>query len=696
MLGSTSWVRSALPGLVVASLVSVAWAPSGCSESDANGSSSGEPDSGLAGVDAGACERPSDCASGACRDGTCATVAPASGAKDGDETDVDCGGAKAPACADGKACAIAADCTSVVCTGGTCQVPTATDGVKNGTETGTDCGGASGKKCVTGQGCTQDADCALVKCDVAARACAGPSGTDGIKNGNETDVDCGGTADAKCLTGKTCLVSADCAGNVLCEGATAKTCSAPRKNDGLKNGNETDVDCGSTGAGTDTGAPKCGVGLGCAMPVDCASDGCTYDGKCADRPSCAPLAGGQTCGKGEVDDANRVHESCCATAPLPSNPAVKVGKYEITAGRMREFIRRTGGNVRGWVDANRAKTAQIPDQLLKYLPDSQTGPQANIKVCTQWTLDGNGNPKDPCLASETISRGFGVRDHLGNNVFMQGRPCIQCGQGCFVDTKNGAFGHPTFWWDKASQEFWGASERDFDQSTLDAKSLNCTVQFLLAAFCAWDGGRLPTQPELGGANGAWGAGAYPWTAQNNVTYKDTWSATDALRQQYTAYDNNGNAVGIIDANAWFVRMIDDNANVRRDAPARNTANWNPFGWSVPELRYAFPRRPFATWDRADQAFAIAAPGRMVNDRRVTGVGALDGYFDVSGNLIEVTATDTGPDNDVNHRDADGNVFRTFSWVGGSFEGHGAENRGGYNLNVFTKYGKMGARCAYDN
>ena len=619
----------------------------------------------------------------------------ANGRKDLDETDIDCGGAQSPACADGKGCAIADDCTSSVCAAGACQVPSPNDGVKNGNETGVDCGGSSGKKCPSGQGCALDADCDRVRCDTGTKKCALPSNTDGLKNGDETDADCGGSAPTKCATGKICSGAPDCEGNVLCEGAESKTCSPPRANDRLKNGNESDVDCGSSLPGTNTAAVKCAVASACAAPVDCASDGCGYDGKCVERRSCAPLAGGQTCGRGEVDDPARVHESCCAAVPLPSNPTKKVGKYEITAGRMREFIRRTEGNVRAWVDANRTKTSQIADALLPYLPESLVGPDRALRVCSQWAVDGNGNPTNQCLASQVITRGFGVRDHLGNNVFMEGRPCRRCGQGCFVNTANDSFGHPTYWWGKDDQAVWGASERDFDQATLDTKSLNCTVQFMLAAFCAWDGGRLPTQPELGGVNGAWGAGDYPWTAQNPVTYKATWSAVDPDRVQY--YNYNGNApFPLLDANAFLVRMIDENAGVRRDAPQRNTANWNPFGWSVPELRYAFPARPFATWGRADQAFAVAAPGRMVNDRRVTGAGPLDGYFDVAANLLEVTATDTGTDNDVHHRDLANNPFQTFSWVGGSFEGHGAENRGGYNLNVFTKYGKMGARCVYED
>ncbi|MBC7051889.1 hypothetical protein G6O46_23025 [Salmonella enterica subsp. enterica serovar Enteritidis] len=64
--------------------------------------------------------------------------------------------------------------------------------------------------------------------------------------------------------------------------------------------------------------------------------------------------------------------------------------------------------------------------------------------------------------------------------------------------------------------------------------------------------------------------------------------------------------------------------------------------------------------------------------------------------MEVTGTVTSTDNDGWHKDFNGNPLPNVSWVGGSFEGHGVNNRGGYDLDVLTKYGKAGGRCAYDN
>jgi hypothetical protein len=50
-----------------------------------------------------------------------------------------------------------------------------------------------------------------------------PTCADGVKNGSETDVDCGGPACSDCSTGRTCSVNADCASNIC----TGGVCQAP-------------------------------------------------------------------------------------------------------------------------------------------------------------------------------------------------------------------------------------------------------------------------------------------------------------------------------------------------------------------------------------------------------------------------------------------------------------------------------------
>jgi hypothetical protein len=108
----------------------------------------------------------------------------------GSETGVDCGGGCAATCADGTGCLVATDCNSGFCdaTLRVCKPAQCNDGVKDGAETSVDCGGGTCHACVT-------------QC------------TDGIKNGAETDIDCGGGTCPACGGAKTCAASTDCISN---------------------------------------------------------------------------------------------------------------------------------------------------------------------------------------------------------------------------------------------------------------------------------------------------------------------------------------------------------------------------------------------------------------------------------------------------------------------------------------------------
>jgi hypothetical protein len=90
-----------------------------------------------------------------CDDDACTRPLPAASCFDrvrnGDETDVDCGGA-CGACAPGLACGGDADCNTGHCDGGYCRQPSCTDAVKDGFEIDIDCGPGCGP-CVTGSQC---------------------------------------------------------------------------------------------------------------------------------------------------------------------------------------------------------------------------------------------------------------------------------------------------------------------------------------------------------------------------------------------------------------------------------------------------------------------------------------------------------------------------------------------------------------
>ncbi|MFO0618575.1 MAG: plastocyanin/azurin family copper-binding protein [Polyangiaceae bacterium] len=168
------------------------------------------------------------------------------------------------------------DCASGVCSMHFCVPPSCADAVKNGTETDLNCGGADCAPCAAGKACVTATDCADGVCD--AMTCQAPSCTDVVKNGLETDIDCGGPC-PDCATGKHCLSGQDCASAVC--GGNPLACVAPSCTDAVMNGFESDVDCGSACPS------KCVFGTKCNANADCLGGVCngvskTCDASCTD------------------------------------------------------------------------------------------------------------------------------------------------------------------------------------------------------------------------------------------------------------------------------------------------------------------------------------------------------------------------------------------------------------------------------
>jgi formylglycine-generating enzyme required for sulfatase activity len=338
------------------------------------------------------CSKPGDCPSGVCNLATklCAAATCADGTKNASETDVDCGGGGACAkCDTAKACKVGGDCTSGVCKdagkGLQCQAPTNTDGVKNGNETGIDCGGSpANPKCADGEGCKVQDDCTSDYCK--AGKCSPILPADGVQNGTETDIDCGGVGNARCADALKCKIDNDCKSDVckdLADGMGLR-CQAPTPTDGKKNGTETDVDCGGGG-----GNPGCASGKTCVAGGDCASQGCDYNNKCAIARSCSAHYGGDTCGLGGAGGVGAENwESCCTTIATPSSAPDAVGgvvymdKYPTTSGRMRVFLESIGYNVRQAVQDMRA-AGQIPAVPLKI---NGTADGVNSSLDANWDM----------------------------------------------------------------------------------------------------------------------------------------------------------------------------------------------------------------------------------------------------------------------------------------------------------------------
>ena len=135
---------------------------------------------------------------------------------------------------------------------------------------------------------------------------------DGLQNGNESDRDCGGDC-VPCSDGHACLQPSDCLSGHCDEGICSAQgdagSPAPRCDDGLHNGSETDRDCGGDCA-------PCADGLNCIRDRDCIHERCDQ-GICRARV-CSP--GQRVCdgsysrlcnerGDGYVEDSN---EDCDA------------------------------------------------------------------------------------------------------------------------------------------------------------------------------------------------------------------------------------------------------------------------------------------------------------------------------------------------------------------------------------------------
>jgi hypothetical protein len=497
----------------------------------------GARDEGEVGVDCGGlcptrCTGTSCTANEECKSGTCALsacTAPSGKA---------CGvGTAVATCADGETCELDRDCASGFCNAATCATPSAeshSDGQINGGETGVDCGGSikASKPCGDGQKCIDSSDC-VGTC--TGNVCGPVGPTDGKKNNGEVDVDCGGPNAPKCAVGKACTGNVDCADN-YCPDATKK-CTAPRYDDGIQNGSETDVDCGGNGAGF----KPCAQDKSCNVDTDCTA-ACTYKKKCVDTPSCKNQHGGDTCGTGELGAGGEVHESCCKSlevagytdASMPAGKTkVYLDKYEITAGRMRAFLEAVGGGVdaagnakspnvkaymaahrpsrwnNGWeeilpsANAGATVTYTIKNATTDLLNAGQDQYLLNHWVQDTWWIGGPAGPQPEGTSVDyTIDTGlfhalgaahFFAEYYADPTKWLEG-PGHAASHALNCSNEDGSYGYPTYWFDKATTiaNSGGTQGKYFSKAQLDEKSLNCTPNALFAAFCAWDGGQLAT------------------------------------------------------------------------------------------------------------------------------------------------------------------------------------------------------------
>lgn len=435
--------------------------------------------------------------------------------------------------------------------------------------------------------------------------------------------------------------------------------------DGMKNLDETDVDCGGG-----TGAARCVPGKSCLVDEDCSLQACNAEKRCAAGRTCKLAAGGTTCGAGETGTAGAQHEDCCTKIESATGPQGKfaVDKYMITAGRLRVFLDAIDGKVRDYVTSN--PPPGWDPAWTKWLPNS-------------W--DGAGRPAGEHLnVWSTYAQVGGAVVHddptysgcwLGNGQYDVGHPTYYIPNG--LHTKNGVTVQGT------SALYGDEYARWLTQAQLDERAANCVPWTVLTALCAYDGGQLISRPEYDfivdvDGDGSNGISTFPWgtTPQAGSSRDGT-----AIRGPATFNPTTGNTIPPL-----CPSCVDDRVN-----------------WY---FNYTYPATPAPTLaqprPRNDQSNYISAPGRFpAGASRPLNANPGSRVQDIIGLMIEMTRTQTAGKTytfTFGNADAGDDLKATLPgviWRGGSWEGHGISVVwAGDRFTVISKYGKAGSRCVY--
>jgi len=124
---------------------------------------------------------------------------------------------------------------------------------------------------------------------LSTSSCVVSSCHDGIRNGDESDIDCGGSCVAACGDGDHCFADSDCASGVCGSDSRCATVVVISCSDGIRNGDESDVDCGGSCGAT------CDLGFNCGADADCKSGTiCGVDSRCSPDITTLPNEAGIT------------------------------------------------------------------------------------------------------------------------------------------------------------------------------------------------------------------------------------------------------------------------------------------------------------------------------------------------------------------------------------------------------------------
>ncbi|MFO0735755.1 MAG: SUMF1/EgtB/PvdO family nonheme iron enzyme [Labilithrix sp.] len=396
------------------------------------------------------------------------------------------------------------------------------------------------------------------------------------------------------------------------------------------------------------GEPKlCGLKAKCAADADCESGLCgkvgASTGMCISAPSCTGGAGADfTCGPAGNED-------CCHTIPVPggkftnynwdsSKPegsqfrpsdaevsAFALDEFEVTVGRLRAFFSAKQGNLR------------------------------------------DGHPKAGDGAHPLIA-GTGWRDSWNVRLpssfqEINDRMIQACSEG--GDNAN-----------------WGATTWTADPGANESKPANCIDWYTLYAFCAWDGGRMPTDLEwsyvaLGGDQEL----TYPY-GNDKPTFE---SHKDILVTSFVA--NQDASYGVYTEGPTYRGQADGPLHISVVGKKLERSKWGhaDLGGNVIEFVMEVPKDVPTTCH--DCAINLSYPDPPQNEPGPPPTWKTknpDGTELPGDDFAEAKAVKDGK-----------RLARGGSWMG-EYEGHWLEtNKARHWYPVWRTYSALGVRCARD-
>jgi hypothetical protein len=388
----------------------------------------------------------------------------------------------------------------------------------------------------------------------------------------------------------------------------------------------------------------------CAVPAGNSSDGAEPSADTAQvfgqtRLSLGNGDGISTCGPAH-------NERCDAklAVKVSDEKTVLLSKYDITAGRFRSFVAATGGDLRSYTDAHRPAWWNGPWAAALAAPNKggvgnlwadSEGYGYDWSVWLPWSAEETSNALGPyswgIRAGDMALAGPGgyTGKYDGEKSAIDWELYGPGNSGCTV----GSYGARTYWQPNGT---FDGDDNGYPQSVLDKKALNCVSYHMLQAFCAWDGGRLPSGAEL---NASWGAEAYPWG--ETVPYYADFSGNEVTAGPKDLA-NYGNVMGTVYASPDTVGVdMSNRLSIPGDFPKGN----GPYGHS-----------------------------------------------DIVGNVIKMTGdTSTGTASQTSWNTGETITVTNAPLVkwhkGGSFQGH--QVGASYTFISTNRYLAMGGRCAYD-